>query len=116
MSNYINSSQVLEISELLFNKNLPNGVERVLVDVIKRKNGYSISDLIFVVKDESGLLELVEGQDNTKYYLRFDLLKTKWVMIYEDLAQKYLGMEIYPNYHIGVMKKSIYESTYRYSR
>lgn len=107
---------VKEFAETLFNKNLPSGVDKILVDTIKRKNGYSICDLVFVVDDDSPLLQLVEGQDNTKYYLRFDLMKSQWIKKYEDLSVKYLGVEIYPNSHIGIMKKSIFESNYSYSR
>ena len=104
------------ILEQLLNKHLPDGVDRIVVDIIKRKGEYSVSDLIFVVDDKSPLLEIVEGQDNTKYYLRFDLIKSGWILKYESITKKYLGIEIYPNSNIAVMKKSIYENTYHYSR
>lgn len=108
--------QVVDLAEKLFNSHLPEGVDKVIVDVIKRKNTFSISDLIFVVDDESPLLKLVEGQDNTKYYLRFDLLKTKWVEKYCELSKKYLGFDVYLNSHVAIMKKSVFDNTYRYSR
>jgi len=107
---------IVEVSETLFNRHLPEGVERVLVDVIKRRNEFSISDLIFVVSDDSPLLNIVEGQDNTKYYLRFDLLKTGWISKYDELSKKFLNVDVYPNSHVAIMRKSIYETTYRYSR